>query len=142
LLANLQKQTRDMPVSLELIDPGNKRLHDISPSVVQVWRKANRQLMDSYRQAVNIAATRSAHIKAWEAAFSCLYQQEMARSVADPTHAPRKPAEHTMRVAKMSVGQPQPRADKQCLVEAIWWTLQIRFTLADLAQTWLKLVNA
>jgi hypothetical protein len=140
-LANLQKQTRDTPLSLEVIDPGNKKFHDISPSVVKVWKKANRQLMDSYRQAASVAATRSAHINAWEAAFSCLYQQEMERSAADPAHAPRKPAEHAMRVAKMSVGQPQPRADKQCVVEAIWWTLRIRFTLADLAQTWLKLVN-
>jgi len=60
----------------------------------------------------------------------------------DPEHAPRRPNEHAMRVAKMKVGQPHPRADKRFLVEAFWVTLDLRFTLASLAQSWLEAVGS
>jgi hypothetical protein len=38
----------------------------------------------------------------------------------------------------MKVGQSQPRADKRFLVEAFWFSLQIRFILADLVQSFIK----
>jgi hypothetical protein len=43
-----------------------------------------------------------------------------------------------MRVARKKDGQPHPQADKRFLVEAFWVTLDLRFTLASLAQTWLE----
>ena len=138
----LSKKKRDTPIPMDSLDPGNKKLYDISSAVVAPWKTATKKLMDSYRLAAEIAATRSAHTNAWEAAFSCLYKQEMDRSVSDPAHAPRRPAEHAMRMARMTVGQPQPRADKKYVVEALWMTLTIRFTLIDLAQTWLKAANS
>ena len=132
------KDRRITAVSVQSINPGNKEFHSVSPAVAAVWRTATKELMESYRRACDIAATRSAHVNAWDAAFSCLYNQEMERSLSDPRHAPRRPEEHAMRVARMSVGQPQPRADKRYAVEAIWATLEIRLTLAQLARTWLK----
>jgi len=47
-----------------------------------------------------------------------------------------------MRMAKMRVGQPQPRADKRFLVEAFWMTITLRLTLAGLAHTWLDAIGA
>lgn len=46
-----------------------------------------------------------------------------------------------MRMARIRIGQPQPRADKRFVVEAFWSTLSIRFTLANLALTWLRSVS-
>jgi hypothetical protein len=132
------KETREVPASLDAIDPSNRRFHSVAPLAAQAWRIATSQLFDFYAQARRIAETRSAHVNAWEAAFSYLYEQESNASLEDPARAPRRPEEHSMRVARMKVGQPPPRADKIFIVEAFWLTLDLRFTLASLAQTWLE----
>ena len=133
---------RETPIPVESIDPGNKALYSISPGVVEIWRKATRGFTDAYKRACDIAATRSAHTNAWESAFSYLYRQEMETSALDPRHAPRKPEEHAMRLARMHVGQSPPRADKKYAVEAILLTIQIRFILVDLARTWMEAIKA
>jgi hypothetical protein len=131
------REQRSIPISTKSLDTGNTDLHNISPAITIVWKRVTKKLMDSYNQAYNTAATRSAHVNAWDAAFVCLYNQEMQRSISDPGTSSKRPiTELAMRVAKMTVGQPQPRADMRYSVEAIWATLDIRFTLVDLAQTW------
>ncbi|KAF8629392.1 hypothetical protein AX15_003447 [Amanita polypyramis BW_CC] len=129
------------PVSVDYILPDSK-LFSVSPHVTQIWKGTIRDLTKVYKAAADICDIRSAHVNTWEAAFSFLYQQEMDKAVADPTHGPRRPEEYAMRLARMNVGIPQPRADKRFLVEAIWVTLQIRFTLVDLARTWIKAVGS
>ena len=134
-----QKSLR--PISVEDIKPQNRKLFSIAPRVSNVWNQLTRHLVKAYKDATTICNIRSAHINAWQAAFSFLHEQEMNRAVSDPRGAPTRLAEHAMRVARLSVGIPQPRADKRFLVEAIWLTVQIRFTLAELAQTWIKAVG-
>lgn len=134
----LLKAERDVLTPEACLNPGNKQYHGCSDAGVKLWRECTQALMNVHTQAVNTAATRSAHLNAWEAAFSCLYEQEMDLAIGDPTRAPRKPAEYAMRAAKSAVGQPRPRADKRFAVEAMWLTIDIRFLLADLTQAWLK----
>ncbi|KAJ7045696.1 hypothetical protein C8F04DRAFT_1065834 [Mycena alexandri] len=129
--------TRDLPVPLGQLLP-SAGLHDVSAALANLWKRTTRNLTDMYANAMKVAATRSAHAQAWEAAFSCLYDKEMEMAVADPARAPRRPQEHAMRMARMKVGQLQPRADKRFLVEAFWATLQLRFILGDLARTWMS----
>jgi hypothetical protein len=133
-----QKELR--PVPANAIIP-NDKLFSVSPLVARVWIKIVRDLTKIYKDAADVCNIRPAHTNAWEAAFSFLYEQEMDKAVSDPAHAPRRPQEHAMRMARMEVGIPQPRADKRFLVEAIWATLQIRFTLVELAQAWSKAVQ-
>ncbi|KAF8210466.1 P-loop containing nucleoside triphosphate hydrolase protein [Mycena galopus ATCC 62051] len=106
-----------------LKSPEELPLHAVPSTIATVWKRATQRLSNIY--------TRSAHINAWEAAFSCL-------SLADPSRAPRKPEEHAMRMARMKVGLPQPRADKRFLVEAFWVTLTVRFIMGDLATSWME----
>ena len=133
-----QKESR--PVPTNAIMP-NDKFFSVSPLVARVWNKIVRDLTKIYKDAADVCDIRPAHTNAWEAAFSFLYEQEMDKAVSDPAHAPRRPQEHAMRMARMEVGIPQPRADKRFLVEAIWATLQIRFTLVELAQAWSKAVK-
>lgn len=133
-----ETQARKVLVPSGALDPANQKFHSVAPSAAKAWLGVTSELLDIYAQAQQIAETRSAHVNAWEAAFSCLYEQEMTASLEGPAHAPRRPAEHAMRVAMMKVGQPPPRADKRFLVEAFWVTLDLRFQLATLAQTWLE----
>jgi len=127
-----------LPVFPKVLDAGNANLHGISPVAAASWGSRTRDLFSIYSTAQNIATTRSAHVNAWEAAFSCLYQREMDLAVADPAHAPRRLPEHAMHIARMSVGQPRPLADKRFIVEAFWLTLSVRFTIAELALAWLR----
>jgi hypothetical protein len=64
--AALHKKKCETPISAQSIDPGNKNLYDISPTVVGIWRKATKNLTEAYKKACGIAATRSAHTSAWE----------------------------------------------------------------------------
>ncbi|KAJ7188061.1 hypothetical protein C8R46DRAFT_1053533 [Mycena filopes] len=128
--------TLDLPVALNALIP-SEALHSVSPALSSVWRRVTRDLMDIYANAMKVAETRSAHAQAWEAAFSSLYEKEMDMAAADPKRAPRRPEEHAMRMARMKVGQLQPRADKRFLVEAFWATLEVRFILGDLTRIWM-----
>ncbi|KAJ7497553.1 hypothetical protein FB451DRAFT_1211927 [Mycena latifolia] len=127
----------DMPAPLDTLIPSNTTFHGVSPAIAEAWQRATWHLTAFYENSMKITKVRSAHIDAWQAAFSCLYEQEMNMAAADPAHAPRRPTEHAMRTARMKVGQPQPRADKRFLVEAFWATLKLRFVLADLARSWM-----
>jgi len=136
------KEQRESPAAVETINPGNDKLFIVYAPVSIAWRKATRRLTNIYNEARKIALMRSVHLNAWEAAFSCLYQQEMDHALSNPAQAPRRPMEFALRMARMKVGLPQPRADKRFLVEAFWTTLKIRFILADLAQVWLNAVSS
>lgn len=136
--AALLKQHVEFPVPPKAIHSDTQELFQIAPQAGDVWKKITLPLFTVYTSIVGIAKTRSAHAHAWEAAYSCLYEQEMNLAIQDPARAPRNPTEHATRMARMKVGQPQPRADRRFLVEAIWASLKIRFILADLALAWLK----
>jgi hypothetical protein len=130
-----------VPMSGQALEATNTTLHHIDPTVAQIWFKATQQLFNAYKAVVAVAETRSAHVRAWEAAFSFLYERELQANIDNPARMPRQPRENAMRVAKIQVGQPRPLADKRFLVEAFWSTLQIRLTLVRLAQTWLEDVH-
>lgn len=134
----LLNDTQKIPVSPDAIKTENDALFSISPAVTTTWRKTVKPLVQAYERVTKVATMRSSHIAAWEAAWSCLFEQELQLAISDPQRAPRRPREYAMQMARLKVGQPQPRADKRFLVEAIWVSLKIRFIMAELAVTWLK----
>ena len=136
------KAIRFSPIPLLTIDPANASLHAISTDEARLWRKVTQKLLGAYNRCVNVANTRSAHLRAWEASFSYLYQREMDTAAEDPEHAPRNPHEYAMRAARMGVGLPQPRADKRFVVEAIWTSITVRLLLVDLTIAWSKALQA
>ncbi|KAH9951524.1 P-loop containing nucleoside triphosphate hydrolase protein [Amylocystis lapponica] len=138
----LLKTTRLVPVALRALDPSTEEYHDIQPSEARQWKKLVSKVLMAYGDAVKVAGTRSSHVHAWEASFSYLYQTEMDDAVQNPDRAPRNPQEHAMRMARMKVGQPPPRADKRFLVEAFWMTITLRLTLVELAGAWLEALRS
>lgn len=137
------RTTKDVhvPMSAQKLDATNLELFHIQPKAAQIWKEATKQLSIAYKEVVAVAMTRSAHLRAWEAAFSFLYEREIQACANDPARMPRRPREHAMRVAKIQVGQPRPLADRRFLVEAFWSTLDIRMMLIRLAQIWLDEVK-
>ncbi|KAF8070666.1 hypothetical protein FPV67DRAFT_1488261 [Lyophyllum atratum] len=134
----LMGDKRETPTPAEALNPGNEKLFLISRPVAGAWTKAVKPLVQLYERALKVAGIRSAHVKAWEAAWSRLVETEMELAAADPARAPRNPHQYAMQMARKKVGQPQPLADKRFLVEAFWTTIQVRFILSDLAYAWLK----
>ncbi|KAG6850947.1 hypothetical protein H0H93_005816 [Arthromyces matolae] len=128
----------EIPLLTVMLDPDNKDLFLISSNVATAWMRTIKPLVQIYDHVIKVAETRPPHIKAWEASWSYLVEEEMKLAAADPTRAPRNLHQYAMQMARMKVGQPQPRADKRFLVEAIWATIQIRFILSDLAVSWLS----
>ncbi|KAF8128159.1 hypothetical protein EV363DRAFT_1585143 [Boletus edulis] len=132
--------TKDAPIAEREINPANPKLHAIDRAVLDAWRRAMQELLVAYRQAVQVASTRSAHTEAWEAALSCLHEGEVGASLRDLATSPRDPMTHAMRVAKIKIGQPRPLADRRFLVEAIWLTLHIRLILTDMTTAWIDAI--
>ena len=118
-----------VPTDLQFME----RLARISPP--DNWRKVVRPLINAYNKATGIATKRSAHRVAYEAAFSQLFNQELG---SDAKSKPRQPEIHAMRMARINMGQPKPIADQRYRVEAMWASIEIRFTLADLGTVWLR----
>ncbi len=139
--AALLREMRVTPAPVKSLDPSGD-LHGIPVPEARAWRSVMHGLLTCYHDVVNIASTRSAHAHAWEASFSYLYQKEIDLALQDPERAPRNPHEYAMRLARLNVGQPQPRADMRFLVEAFWTTITIRLTLANLTRLWLSVVSS
>ena len=132
---------KEVPISEWEINPTNRDLHAIDNSVLATWCNAMHKLLTAYRQAVQVAETRSAHMEAWEAAFLCLHEREVDSALNDPCTAPREPMAHAMHVAKIKIGQPHPLADWRFLVKAIWLTLHIHLILTDMTATWIDMIH-
>lgn len=135
------KEKQEVPISERALNPANTALHVIDSAVTQAWGRITHGLFNAYREAAAVASTRSAHMHAWESAFSFLYQHELSALVNNPTRAPIRPQENAMRLARLQVGQSRPLADRRFVVEAFWCTLHIRLTLVTLGRTWLEEVG-
>lgn len=85
------------PVSGIMLNPGNQKFFNISIPVAERWNTAIRPLFDAYSHVCKVAATRSAHLNAWQSAFSAVYTSEMDSIVAHPDRAPQRPEEFAMR---------------------------------------------
>ncbi|KAG0698145.1 hypothetical protein DFH29DRAFT_943008 [Suillus ampliporus] len=135
------KTKREVPISERFLNPANTSVYAIDSVVVQVWGRITHRLFNAYKEAAAVSETRSAHLHAWESAFSFLYHREMTALVDNPTRTPIRPQENAMRLARLQVGQPRPLADRRFIVEAFWCTLHLRLTLITLGRTWLEEVG-
>jgi Fe2+ or Zn2+ uptake regulation protein len=131
----------EVPTSERALNSANTSLHAIDSAVAGAWGRITYRLFNAYKEATAVAKTRSAHLHAWESAFSCLYRRELAALIDNPAHAPVRPQENAMRLARLQVGQSRPLADRRFIVEAFWCTLHIRLTLITLGRTWLEEVG-
>ncbi|KAJ2916298.1 hypothetical protein MD484_g4129, partial [Candolleomyces efflorescens] len=129
----------------EPVDPRvftDDELFPFSQETSRVWKAAIRPITKLLLDISRVTKVRPAHVHAWESAFTHLYNQEIDAAAADAARAPRNPREHAMRMAKLKLGQAQPRADRRFLIEAFWISLELRFTLLELINGVLDLISA
>jgi len=123
--------TSALPV--RFLGPQMAQICGLPKSDCQKWKLAIKPLQQIYSMALALSITRTAHVAAYQAAFSMLYEQALdsARQAPHPTI---KPEVYALEVAKTKVGMAPPRADTRFQVEAIWTTIDVRLLLASLAE--------
>ena len=103
-------------------------MHGMLGNENQEWGQSLKELLDVYDAVSAVAATRSAHATAYDAAISMLYDQELRRVHARPRPPPH-PEGVAIAVAKQLIGTDPPNADKRFRVEAIWLSMELRYIL-------------
>jgi len=116
-------------------------MHGITKEESEGWNRLLKPLLQLYKAVTGVAATRSAHVTAYEAAISILYYQEIA-ALNTGSPPPPSPEETALRLAKQLVGTGPPLADKRFRVEAIWLSVELRYVLGNIALSRLRRIQS
>jgi hypothetical protein len=109
-------------------------IHGFSTEEGRGWNKIVRELLKLYKKAVDVARTRGPHVQAYGAALATLYRLELAAIAGDPERACDKPEPLAMEEVNKKIGQPPHKADTRFQVEGFLLSLDLRYTLAEIAQ--------
>jgi hypothetical protein len=116
-------------------------IHGITKEESQDWARLLKPLLQLYRAVTSVAATRSAHVTAYDAAVSMIYHHEIATLTAIP-HSTAFPRYTALRLAKQLVGTGAPLAGKRFRVEAIWLSVELRYVLGSIALSRLRRIRS
>ncbi|KAI9453341.1 hypothetical protein F5148DRAFT_1289159 [Russula earlei] len=113
---------------------GMTAIHGFSGEESRAWNKIVRVLLKLYCKAAQVARTRGPHIQAYGAALVTLYRLELDAIASDPERACDKQPLALAEVNK-KMGQPPHKADTRFQVEGFFLSLELRYTLAEIAQS-------
>lgn len=126
-----KEPSRPTPVAtLELLDV----YHALPLSHKKIWIGAIKQILPAYKQARMVSEHRDPNVKTYEASLSTLFQEEMDHFSANPGRATGDVEQVALRLARMRIGQPPPRASLRFMIEAFWVTIRILIILAETAK--------
>ncbi|KAG8786936.1 hypothetical protein FRC12_016089 [Ceratobasidium sp. 428] len=128
----LLKKQPDRPTPLPALDNLNE-YHAAPLSHSKAWRGATKQVLAAYRQAQQVSVYRDSTAQTYEASLSTLFQEEMNHFATHPQRAPRETEQTALRLARMTIGQPPPRASLRFVIEAFWVTIRTLLVLAETA---------
>lgn len=127
------KARDDEPLPHDLLNTNAMQsIHGFAPEEAQEWNKIVKDLLQINREAITVAKTRGAHVKAYEAALATLYRMELARLERDPTVASDAPEPQAMANVNAQIGQPPYKADTRFQTEAFFVSLEVRFLLSEI----------
>jgi len=92
---------------------GKKNKFNLPVPLALEWRQVAKPLLNAYELSFETALKRPAHVVAYENAFSTLFQMELEGLLRMSNGGPKNPHENAMRIAKLKMGRPPPRADKR-----------------------------
>ncbi|KAI0261395.1 hypothetical protein BC834DRAFT_478813 [Gloeopeniophorella convolvens] len=110
-------------------------IHGVARKESLEWNKIVRDLLKYYKKVAEVARTHGPHVQAYGAALATLYRLELAAIASDPERASDKPEPQAMEAVNRKIGQPPHKADTRFQVEAFFLSLELRYTLAELAQS-------
>jgi hypothetical protein len=131
------------PLPHQVIHQGGMvAIHGFSGEESRAWNKIIRDLLNLYKKVVEIAGTRGPHVHAYGAALTTLYRLELAAIASDPERACDKPELLAMEAVNRKIGQPPYKADTRFQVEGFFLSLELRYALAEIAQSRIEGLNA
>ncbi|KAF8265012.1 hypothetical protein EI94DRAFT_1737067 [Lactarius quietus] len=110
-------------------------IHGFSRDEGKAWNQVVRGLLALYRKVAKVAMTRGPHVQAYGAALATLYRLELSAIASDPERATDAPEPAAMIEVNKKIGQPPHKADTRFQVEAFFLSLELRYTLAEIAQS-------
>ena len=118
----------------EISQASMTRIHGFSGDEGRAWNKVVRDLLRLYKKVADVARTRGPHVHAYGAALATLYRLELSAIASDPKRATDTPEPVAMAEVNKKIGQPPHKADTRFQVEAFFLSLELRYTLAEIAQ--------
>jgi hypothetical protein len=127
-----------VPLAVSQLDrSAMHNFHGISPEEAKAWHGVVDELLQLYKKAHAVASSRGAHVQAYEAAVTTLYRLQLDAIMENPQEADTSegPEPRAIAAARRDVGQPPHKADSKFQVEAFHRTLELRFMIAQIAQS-------
>ena len=125
----------------EIVQASMTRVHGFSGKEGSAWNKVVRDLLKLYKRVADVARTRGPHVQAYGAALATLYRLELSAIASDPERATDTPEPVAMAEVNKKIGQPPHKADTRFQVEAFFLSLELRYTLAEIAQSHIEGLN-
>jgi len=116
-------------------------IHGFSSNESKAWGKIVCDLLEQYKKVGGIARTRGPHVRAYEATLATLYRLELAAIASDAERACDKSEPLATEAVNRKIGQPPREADTRFRIEAFFLSLELRFTLAEIAQNRIEGLN-
>ena len=116
-------------------------IHGFSGEESRAWNKIVRELLKLYKKIAGVARTHGPHVQAYGAALATLYRLELAAIASDPERACDKPEPMAMDEVNRKIGQPPHKADTRFQVEGFFMSIDLRYTLAEIAQSRIQGLN-
>ena len=125
----------------EISEASMTNIHGFSRDEARAWNKVVRDLLRLYKQVANVAGTRGPHVRAYGAARATLYRLELSAIASDPERATDTPEPVAIAEVNKKIGQPPHKADTRFQVEGFFLSLELRYTLAEIAQSRIEGLN-
>jgi hypothetical protein len=114
-------------------------IHGLSREESRTWDKVVRGLVKLYRKVAGVARTHGPHAQADGAALATLYRLELAAIASDSERACDKTL--AMEEVNEKIGQPPHKADTRFQVESFFLSVELRYTLAEIALSRIEGLN-
>ena len=116
-------------------------IHGLSREESRTWSNVVRELVKLYRKVAGVSRTRGPHAQAYGAALATLYRLELAAIASEPDRACNKPEPLAMEEVNKKIGQPPHKADTRFQVEGFFLSIELRYTLAEVALSRIEGLN-
>jgi len=120
---------------------GMTSIHGFSGEESRAWNKIVRGLLKLYRKVAEVARTHGPHVQAYGAALVTLYRLELDAIINDEERPCDKPEPLAMEEVNKKMGQPPHKADTRFQVEGFFLSLELRYMLAEIAQSRIEGLN-
>ncbi|KAI0043384.1 hypothetical protein FA95DRAFT_405685 [Auriscalpium vulgare] len=108
-------------------------IHGLAAEEAKIWQKVVGDFVKVYRKVADVATIRGPQSQAYDAALSTLYRLELNAIAQDPARATAAPEPLAMKEVNRKIGQPPHKADTRFQIEAFFLSLELRFSLAQIA---------